>query len=338
MKLPFRLLLYSCSLVFLFCGRPENWRIYNHKNTGLGTDLIRNIFIENDSLIWVGTYGAGLYRWDNNKTWTSIDTPFAAKYLLSIEPDNNALNGGIVLKPSVPTQYYPAARRRGNSGGIWFGTADNGAFYLHNNRWSHFSAQNGLVDNNVWDILIDRNNAAWLCSRYRGISIISKDTILYMTVKNGLPDNQVTVAAQDSLGRVWIGTARGGLCCCENNGFRYLNTHNSLSGNYIRAIICDTTARWVGSWDGGLDYFNGEKWEHIREVKPPVVFLGFDKNNALWVGTWGHGVFVNRAGNWETISAKNSGLPDDHVIDIDFDDGGRILFATSRGLANYKPF
>ena len=38
----------------------------------------------------------------------------------------------------------------------------------------------------------------------------------------------------------------------------------------------------------------------------------------------------------ENLTAANSGLPDDHVIDIKFDSTGSVYFATNKGVARYR--
>ena len=158
-----------------------------------------------------------------------------------------------------------------------------------------------------------------------------------MSSSEGLPDRQVTLATKDSRGIMWFGTVRGGLCGYENGQFQYLNTRNGLNGNYIRALICDSIPRWVGSWDGGLNFFDNEEWKHVPEIKPPVVFLGFDNNNILWVGTWGHGVYIKKPTGWVNLNDKNSGISDNYVIDIDFAENGDVYFATTKGVSVHTP-
>jgi ligand-binding sensor domain-containing protein len=209
------------------------------------------------------------------------------------------------------TGKYIFSLKKDSTGGLWVGTAKYGAYYYNKGTWTHLDRKSGLAGNNVWHIL-------------------------RMSIKQGLPDRQVTVAEEDTRGNVWIGTARGGLCCFSSDSIHlFYNKKNGLSGNYIRALICDTTIKWVGSWDGGLDLFTGEKWEHINEIKKPVVFLGYDKYKNLWIGTWGYGIYYQYPEGWKRITHKNSALPNNYVIDIKFAQNGKIYFATSGGVAIY---
>ena len=301
---------FFCFFQLISCTPKNHWQIFNTSNTTLSSDRIRQIIIENNELSWVGTYGGGLYKVKGDK-WQKVSSPFIGDYILSLKMDNQD--------------------------GLWVGTAKNGAYYYFQDKWINIRQNQELSDNNVWDILINKNEEIWFCSRYKGACRKNSNSFKCFNTKDGLPDNQVTVAVEDSKSTVWLGTARGGLCGYKNGQFVYINSRNGISGNYIRAIICDSIPRWVGSWDGGLDYFNVEKWERIAEVKKPVVFLGFNGKDDLWVGTWGHGVYTNRSGEWEHLTTENSGLPDNQVIDIEFGGDGKIFFATSKGVAVYSP-
>ena len=297
-------------LLIINCSSQNHWQIYNTSNTPLTSNRIRQIIIENNKLLWIGTYGGGLYKVKDN-AWQKVNSSFSGSHILCLKQDSK--------------------------GGLWIGTANNGAYYYSQDNWVHINQAQGLTDHNVWDILNSKNEDIWFCSRYKGVCRKNSDSLRCFDSKDGLPDNQITAAAEDSRGTIWLGTARGGLCGYKNGQFQYINSRNGISGNYIRAIICDSVPRWIGSWDGGLDYFDGEKWEHIAEVKKPVVFLGFDGKDNLWVGTWGHGVYKNKSNRWEHLTTENSGLPDNQVIDIDFCEDGKTFFATSQGVAVYSP-
>ncbi|MGD9201241.1 MAG: two-component regulator propeller domain-containing protein [Chitinispirillia bacterium] len=302
---------YFFLIFFLGCSKNQQWTLYNTKNTALSSDLIRQIIIKDDSLQWIGTYGGGLFRKKNN-TWEKVSLPFGGKYILTLIPD-----------------LY---------GGLWIGTARKGAYYFLKNRWKHLNSDSGLTDNNVWHILEDSKRNLWFCSRYKGICRMTSDSMSCFTMKNGLPDRQVTLAVEDSKGGIWFGTVRGGLCRYINGTFEYLNTKHGIRGNYIRALICDSIPRWVGTWDRGLNYFTGDRWVLIEEVKKPVVYIGFDKREYLWIGTWGHGVYVKRNDKWDHITSSNSKLPNNFVIDIAFDSRGTAYFATSKGIARFEGY
>ncbi|MBN1983988.1 MAG: hypothetical protein JW795_20835 [Chitinivibrionales bacterium] len=292
----------------------EPWTTLDTANSSLKTNVIRQVLVENNTITWIGTFDDGLYR-RSGSTWVKVQTPDVGKCIFSI------------IKDEI--------------GGIWFGTANNGAFYYYQDQWHHFWTDQGLCDGNVWDIFIDHGNTAWLCSRYKGLSTIHRDSVTcYNATAAGesLHDRQITTVKQDLKGRMWIGTARSGLSAFFADTTLHFTSRNGLSGNYIRACICDTSIQWVGSWDGGLDHYTNSGWDHIEEVSKPVVVLHYDSPSAtLWVGTWGKGAYSLHGGTWRHISTKTSGIADDYIIDIDVFDNGTIAFATNKGIALYTP-
>ncbi len=298
--------------LLLHCSKTSNnWKVINSRNSALKTNHIRQILLEGDTLAWIGTFGDGLYQ-RSKQSWVKVDTPFQSKYVYVLQKDRD--------------------------GGLWVGTANYGALYYKNNQWLQINKASGLAGNTVWHQLIQVDGTLWFSSRYRGVTKKSGDQISSYNIPEGLPDRQVTVTEQDTKGRLWIGTARGGLCSfVKDSVTSYINKKSGLSGNYIRALLCDSTLRWVGSWDGGLDYNTGEEWKHIPDIIPPVVILAYDKHRILWVCTWGHGVYYYKDNLWHNLTTENSGLPNNYVIDIRFNSHNQIFFATSGGVAIFSP-
>ncbi len=301
-------ILFLLATILCSCAK-DAWHTYDTSNLPIKTNLIRQVIIGQEGLSWIGTFGNGLYQW-NNGLWRSISAIGPHEYIFCLKQDTK--------------------------GGLWVGTARSGAWYFDGKNWTNYSTSQGLRDNNVWDLLVEDDGKIWLGSRYHGMCVICPDTLACLGRAQGLPDNQITAVAKDSTGTVWIGTANSGMCGFRNRqAVDYMNRHTGLSGNYIRAIICDSLPRWVASWDGGLDFFNGKSWERQPVVQPPVVVLAFDPKGRLWAGTWGHGVFIMGKKGWKNIDTLNSGLADNHVIDIRFDEQGKAYMATSRGVAVY---
>lgn len=281
------------------CGKETHWQVLTQS-----AKPIRQLFVAGDSLFYAGTYGDGLYRIEKGK-WEK-EKDFA--------PDELVM-----------------CLKAGQNGKVWVGTARHGVYYQEAGGWKCYDSCN------AWDLLEEKDSVTWIGARYGGIHKSSKKENTFIDRHNGLPDNEITCIEKELSGKVWIGTVRGGACSVKNDSFEYLNRKNGLSGDYIRAFLCDSILRFVGSWDGGLDYYNGTTWQKIEAVKRPVVKLARDAQGRIWAGTWGSGVFVQKEGGWENINSKNSPLPDDHVIDIRFSPSGKIYFATSKGVAIFKP-
>jgi hypothetical protein len=58
-------------------------------------------------------------------------------------------------------------------GGLWFGTRNNGLFRLREGRIAHFTADDGLAGNAIYNILEDENARLWM-SGPNGISLLNR--------------------------------------------------------------------------------------------------------------------------------------------------------------------
>ena len=58
-------------------------------------------------------------------------------------------------------------------GGLWFGTRNNGLYRFRNGRLAHFSTQDGLAGNAIYQILEDSQNHLWM-SGPNGISMLNR--------------------------------------------------------------------------------------------------------------------------------------------------------------------
>lgn len=292
--------LFAAVLLFN-CSKPSDWQVFNKKNTPLKNEWIRQLVLDNGELAWVGTYGDGAYHIAHGK-WQKVS--------------------------AIPEHEYILRMKR-NGAALWVGTGRTGLYSFSDAVWNRWDTASGLADNNCWDLLALSRDSVIAGSRYRGLSIIAAKVTALMPG----PDAQITLLERDSSHRLWVGTARSGLYGVLNLDTVYLNTRTGLSGNYVRALVCDSLPRWVGTWDGGLDFFENGKWRNIPIIKRPVVVLTLDSTGSLWVGTWGNGVYRQTGKAWENINSSNSGLPDNQVIDIKFGNCGKVFFATSKGIA-----
>ena len=164
--------------VSVFDGKK--WRSWSHKdglgaanasglpaspNTGLGTRLrhdlttllqgqqtynpnyVFSLLVARDQVVWAGTWGAGVGRW-NGKKWENLST-------------KDGLAGDIV---------YSIAQDK--TGAMWFGT-NNGVSRYDGNSWKQFGKKDGLIDNNVYALAAAPNGDIWVGTR-GGVTRIGK--------------------------------------------------------------------------------------------------------------------------------------------------------------------
>ena len=115
------------------------------------TSAITALLPEPDGSIWVGTDGAGLYRFRGS---------VRAHYSKSAQT-------------SGPLSDFIRALHRDGQGALWIGTAGGGLTRLEDDRFTTFTSREGLPDDTISQILEDDSGRLWLGSN-RGIASVTR--------------------------------------------------------------------------------------------------------------------------------------------------------------------
>ncbi|MDE2741820.1 MAG: sigma 54-interacting transcriptional regulator, partial [Gemmatimonadota bacterium] len=71
-----------------------------------------------------------------------------------------------------------------------------------------YGVEDGLIDNHVNDLLLDRHGNLWIAT-LGGISCFDGRSFRSFTTKDGLPSNRIHCLFEDTRGHLWIGTDQG---------------------------------------------------------------------------------------------------------------------------------
>lgn len=230
--------------------------------------------------LWIATLGSGLFRYDG-KTLTH----FTDKDGLL----NNQVNGLCQLP----------------DGSLWFGTPRGVSIFrpsdtLTTSRWDSLTIKDGLPDDRIMDVLIDRNGFVWIGTRGKGVvryipagSGGSKSKFQHFTFKDGLKDSLIMVLYEDWQGHIWAGTFQGGVSEYvaaekkESKGyFRTITTENGLSRNFVLSVFQDTEGNyWFGTNGGGVCRYRNNSYQ-IYGVKDGLI------DDVVWC------IYEDRYGNF----------------------------------------
>jgi len=160
----------------------------------------------------------------------------------------------------------------------------------------HIIEENGLISNEVWKVIEDRNGRIWVGTNY-GLSIIENGSITNFTDENGLPYAKIRGLTEMSNGDVWVGTDKEGIVIFRNQKpYKYLHTNDGLSGLF------------------------------------PQYFAEHPFDGSIWIAHHGNGIDVYRDGIIENLSAKN-GLLSDYLTFIGFSKDGTAYIGHETGLS-----
>jgi hypothetical protein len=215
------------------------WRLYT-TNDGLPSDWIYGLTVDKDNHIWAATY-EGIAQF-NGSQWNTLYTLENGSlinnrtHMVIFDSSNNLWVGYIADGVSV---YHPSTHQwehfsqaphglggnavrsmavRKESGdeqeSIWVATADGGVSKYHAGIWTTFKAENGLPDNEVRAIAIDKYNRVWAATP-KGVTYYNdKKWMIYDTLDTqsiafgkNCPDKSCAIN-DDS---VWSGTTLMGI-------------------------------------------------------------------------------------------------------------------------------
>lgn len=289
-----------------------------------------HILRDSRGLVWITTYGNGLFVFDpctgNMQHFTSgIETGslITSNYLLTIAEDRSGciwvsseyaglsqlwvMNKGV--KRILPTTNGMNDRSntvrmlyKTPSGDIMVGTRAGGLYTYNADMTVQKSARK--LDFNVYAVCQGPDGHQWLGTRDRGL-LIGNQTYSADGSRGALSNDHIFCMLRDSRGRMWIGTFGGGLNLAVPQAggytFRKFLTENA-NQKLVRCMIEDRSGRiWVGT-SGGVIVFNPD--ELVRNPKAyhlytadnsslpanEIRFITQDSQSRIWLAVPGAGL------------------------------------------------
>jgi serine phosphatase RsbU (regulator of sigma subunit) len=164
-------------------------------DNSLSNNRIFCIFEDRSSILWIGTFGGGLNRFDP-------ETGTFTKYTLDI---NN---------PKSISDNFILSIYEDQSDNLWVGTVEGGLNKLDRTtgNFTRFTKKDGLPDNVVYDILEDSQGNLWM-STNRGLSRYNPNTNKFKNydTKDGLQSNEFNTGTgfKSSSGEMFFGGVNG---------------------------------------------------------------------------------------------------------------------------------
>lgn len=326
-----------------------------------------HIVEDNHGLIWISTYGKGLFVFNQDLTQSQHfvadklgESPIASNYLLGIIADRHdgvwvsSEYGGVshiqVMDKGVE-RIYPNGEgnmdfsnvvrmvKKMNDGTVMVGTRA-GSLYHYNAGMSQVLGKSHF-DSNVYGIVQMPNGETWIGTRGKGI---------YGAKGLDFKDRNVFCMASDAKHRMWIGTFGKGLSLVYPRKNSYgVKTFfaDSVGLNEVRCMVIDKHGvLWCGT-SGGLiripvDEFvkDASRYKtYVRDYEIRDVIV--DRQGRLWLAASGDGLVQVEPGDGETepkfhVFNTSNGLVNNLVQSVVDTPDGNLWISTQQGVTAWN--
>lgn len=288
-----------------------------------GHTSIYSLCEDRDGAIWVGTR-KGLFTLTlHGKAFQAVTIPGVGdnKVTCMYADDNGGFwigtSKGLVyldknkqLKMHQLSHLYITAIKEDLKHRIWIGTQNGGLLCFHPDSLT-FSNKEGLLNNSVRRLLIDREGRLWIGTQ-DGLNILTpgdQEFVAYQHDsgnKESLSQNSVYSIFEDKRGSIWVGTYYGGTNIAHQHlpNFRcWQSSATGLNSNIISSFATDSNHQlWIGTEGGGLNSYKPgtRRFSIYRNNLTDTNTLGSDlvkviyadKQGLIWTGTHGGGLNV----------------------------------------------
>ncbi|MBV9612878.1 MAG: response regulator, partial [Acidobacteriaceae bacterium] len=281
----------------------------------LANDSISALLVDHRGVLWIGSNGGGLSRYEDGK--------------FSTYTTRNGLSGD-----AVKALYED---RRGR---LWIGTDGGGVDRFEAGSFHAYSTKDGLPDNAIFSICGDKDGSLWM-GTHAGLAHWTDGTFHTYTTKDGLGDNYIKSVYDSPHGTLWVGTNSGGVSRRVDGRFVTYTHRDGLSSNTVWSVFEDSSGTvWIGTGDAGLNrYRNGRFSAYPAEQGLPsnqVLTTFEDHEGSVWMGTKGGGLVRLRNGVFTTLTSRE-GLSSNVILPVYEDREGAVWMGTNgAGLNRLK--
>lgn len=248
----------------------------------------QSMCIEKNGVVWVGTNGDGVYRYDkkkdsftqyigtneglrNENIYTMCD--YGDELVLGVHEGRlRKLNKrrNTLTDVKAPEVHYKIIRDvKFTDNRLWVGT-EAGLFIVNESENSVIHLQEdpmypySLSDNVVEKIYKDRENGIWVGTRFGGANYLAKKGInfeCYVPLRNSnnsITGRRLREIKEDTNGNIWIASEETGLDIFDlkKKEFRQIDKVKGIQrykNSKILGLLLDNNQAWIGFFKNGLD-------------------------------------------------------------------------------------
>jgi signal transduction histidine kinase/ligand-binding sensor domain-containing protein/CheY-like chemotaxis protein len=196
-------------------------RVYTTAD-GLPSNAITTVAGGSGDSVWVGTNGAGAFRFDNGRIVERVAPEITGASLRNIDASRGVVwfggNGLVRYENGQARRYGEAEGLRSPEvrmiytapDRVWIGTYGGGLQSLErDDRFVSYGEAEGLTNPFVTSLHRDKTGVVWIGTYGGGLFALRNGRITGVSTRDGLPDDVIFDVMEDNLGRLWLTGSQG---------------------------------------------------------------------------------------------------------------------------------
>lgn len=302
---------------------------------GLTDRAVYSSYVSRDGIVWLGTYFGGVNY--TRPAGRSFEHLFAA-------------TGGQAIAGKAISQLAVDHKDR-----LWICTEDGGISIQDRatGQYTYHNRSNGLSDNNIHSICIDKTGVTWVGTFMGGLNRLApasasngvEEKRVYLhnpADPTSISDNGVYTIHRDRTNQLWVGTPRGLNLFDEKTGTFRLFKPDILGNTFVYEVRSDASGQiWIATTHSGIYRYEPvtDKLTHYDVANTPALrtnqisSIYEDSAHNVWFGSLNGGVCQwNDRQKTFIRHPVNDYLPNQTVYGILQDNQGIYWFSTNRGI------
>ncbi len=298
-------------LIIKSYGQTYPFANYTVEN-GLSQGQVLAVFQNDDGVIWFGTSGGGITKYDGH-SFEQIT-------------DKDGLPDNVVF-----------CIAKDKAGRLLIGTNNGLSVYdskisVPSKRFKNYTTKNGLTDNRIFCILFDEDGKA-LLGTSKGISTFKDSTFGSLKIDKKLDSSSVFNLIRDSKKHLWCCTLGSGVFDYNGKSTRNITQKKGLPNDMVFSVLeVNPTTYWIFTGEGLSELID----DKLRKINPARLDTNAtyychykDKNNTIWIGTSNGVIKRTKDGNVSVFKKKN-GIVDNSIWKIVEDRESNLWFASDQ--------
>ncbi|MFC1607543.1 two-component regulator propeller domain-containing protein, partial [Candidatus Latescibacterota bacterium] len=169
----------------------------------------------------------------------------------------------------------------------WFYARETGLASFDGESWELYTTDDGLVRNEIVQVMVDGNNVKWIVynSRYSGVTSFDGESWVSYTSYNGYISYDIYKIIKDSNNLLWFIARDVGIFSYDGLEWFFYPYNEDIVLYQIGAVESDrNNVLWFAA-SNGIFSFDGQNWEDYSEDKLSTNrfdFITVDHNNVKW--------------------------------------------------------